>query len=220
MKQTIVLGETQTTMDHIIILIILTVVSTIFLIGIRLKGKKSESLSFLSTMIATLFGVLVAITLSNIEDEKKEISDTIKLLNSGLQVLEVTYTNTHVLSNWYIDIQQDSSKNEDYLEANRLSNPLPNAVQLETIIASEIVSKNVSEGTLIQFYAGLFNIQKHRNYEDVEFYKEQLKGLHVLIQFEIAYLQGKISLEELISLDKSKIVVEEIELPYNLIQLE
>ena len=60
-------------MENIIILIILSLVSVIFLIRIHKKGNKLERLSFLSTMIATLFGVLVAITLSNIEDEKKEI---------------------------------------------------------------------------------------------------------------------------------------------------
>jgi len=202
-------------MNNIIILLILTVVSIIFLIRIRKKGNKSESLSFLSTMIATLFGVLVAVTLSNIKDEKKEINDTIKLLNSGLSVLKVTYTYTSVLGEYDIEIKQDSSKYEKNQKEYRMDNPLPHPDQLETIIGSEIVSKNISEKTLTEIYAGLINIQKNGNYEAIDSYKKQLKALHLLIQFEVAYLQGNISLEEFENQDKSKIVVEGIEIPSN-----
>ena len=192
-------------MENIIILIILSLVSVIFLIRIHKNGNKLESLSFLSTMIATLFGVLVAITLSNIEDEKKEIDNTIKLLNSGLKVLQVTYACTNAFGNIDIETEQDSSEEEDSQERNRQLNPLPDLVQLETIIASETVSKNLSEVALLQIYAELINARNIGNYDTINRYKEILKRLFFWIKVEIAYLKGNISLEEIQSQDKLKI---------------
>ena len=191
-------------MENIIILIILSLVSVIFLIRIHKKGHKLESLSFLSTMIATLFGVLVAITLSNIEDEKKEINNTIKLLNSGLRVLEVTYAYTNAFGNIDIETEQDSSEEEDSQERNRQLNPLPDLVQLETIIASETVSKNLSEVALLQIYAELINARNIGKYDTINRYKEILKRLFFWIKVEIAYLKGNITLEEIQSQDKLK----------------
>ena len=198
-------------MNNTIILIILTVVSIIFLIKIRKKGNKSETLSFLSTMIATLFGVLLAVTLSNIENEKKEVNDTIKLLNTAQNVLKVSYAYTNGLGEFDLEIKQDSSKFGFTQKEFRTSNPFPHPVQLETIIANELVSKNISEITHTQIYAGLINIQKVDTYEKIESYKKSLEKLHLLIQFEVEYLQGNISLEELESQDKSKIDVKKIE---------
>ena len=183
-------------MENIIILIILSLVSVIFLIRIHKNGNKLESLSFLSTMIATLFGVLVAITLSNIEDEKKEIDNTIKLLNSGLKVLQVTYACTNAFGNIDIETEQDSSEEEDSQERNRQLNPLPDLVQLETIIASETVSKNLSEVALLQIYAELINARNIGNYDTINRYKEILKRLFFWIKVEIAYLKGNITLEQ------------------------
>ena len=191
-------------MENIIILIILSLVSVIFLIRIHKNGNKLESLSFLSTMIATLFGVLLAITLSNIEDEKKEINNTIKLLNSGLKVLQVTYACTNAFGNIDIETEQDSSEEEDSQERNRQLNPLPDLVQLETIIASETVSKNLSEVALLQIYAELINARNIGNYDTINRYKEILKRLFFWIKVEIAYLKGNITLEEIQSQDQLK----------------
>ncbi len=198
-------------MNNTIILIILTLVSIIFLIVIRKKGNKSESLSFLLTMIATLFGVLLAVTLSNIENEKKEVNDTIKLLNTAQSVLKVTYAYTNGLGEFDLEIKKDSSKYEFTQKKFRANNPFPHPVQLETIIANELVSKNISEITHTQIYAGIINLQKVDTYEKIESYKKSLEELHLLIQFEVEYLRGNISLEELESQDKSKIDVKKIE---------
>ena len=126
-------------------------------------------------------------------------------------MLNVTYAYTNGLGEFDLEIQQDSSKFEFTQKEFRASNPFPHPVQLETIIANELVSKNISEITHSQIYAGLINLQKIDTYERIESYKKSLKELYLLIQLEVEYLQGNISLEELESQDISKIDVESIE---------
>lgn len=198
-------------MNNLIILIILTITSIFFLIRIQKKGNKSEALSFLATMIATLFGVLLAVTLSNIESKKKEMNDTIKLLNTAQSVIEATYAYTNGLGEFDLSIKQDSSKYEFTQKEFRKNNPFPHPVLLESIIANELVSKNISEMTHTQIYVGVINLQKIDTYDRIESYKKSLEDMHLLIQFEVEYLKRNISLEELQSQDKSKIDVKKIE---------
>ena len=199
-------------MNNSIILIILTITSIIFLIRVRKKGNKSDALSFLATMIATLFGVLLAVTLSNIENRKKEKNDTIKLLNTAQSVIGVTYAYTKGLGEFDNSIKQDSSKFDFTLKEFRKSNPFPHPDLLESIIANELVSKNISEFTHTQIYAGLINLQKKDSYQRIDSYLKSLEEIHLLIQLEVGYLKGNINLEDLESQDKSKIDVKSIEL--------
>ena len=72
------------------ILIVLGVISLIFLLIVRIYGKKLEITHFISTLLATLIGVLLAVTLSNNANIKKEKVDTVKLLNSATQIVDMT----------------------------------------------------------------------------------------------------------------------------------
>ncbi len=63
----------------------------------KLKGLhigKSEWVSFILTLIATLAGVLIAISLTNSRIRNKEKVDTIKLLHTAQLIL--TNTNQYV----------------------------------------------------------------------------------------------------------------------------
>ncbi len=179
-------------MNNTIILILLTIISIIFLIRLHKKGNKSEALSFLSTIIATLFGVLLAVTLSNIENQKKERKDTIKLLYTAQSTITVTYGYTSGLGDFDAKINKDSSKS-DFRE----KNPFPYPYLLESIFVNELVSKNIPEKTHSQINTSLINLQRINNYMKIDAYLKTLEKMHLLIQFEIAYLKGNITLKEL-----------------------
>jgi hypothetical protein len=133
-------------MNSLVVLISLSVISILFLIIIRKKGKKSDILSFVSTLIATLIGVLLAVTLSNIENENKEKSDTIKLLNSASNIIDGTYNYTVGLETYVIELEKDSIQNNDSTIAiTKSNNPIPYPDLMETIISNELVTKNLTD---------------------------------------------------------------------------
>ncbi len=100
-------------MSNTLILIILGVVSLIFMLIIRKKGKKLEITQFISTLLATLIGVLLAVTLSNNANIKREKVDTVKLLNSATHIVDMTYDYTVGLESYILELERDSANNND-----------------------------------------------------------------------------------------------------------
>jgi len=212
-------------MNNLIILLSLGIASVIFLVIIRKKGNKSEVLSFLSTMIATLFGVLLAITLSNSASHKKEISDTIKLLKSANNIIHGTYDYTTGLEKYINKLEKDSIHyNDSLLLVLKEHNPIPYPYLMETIISNELIAKNLSEFSHNQIYNSLINLRKVSNYKTIGTYKRFLKETSLLIELEVQYQEGDLDLETLIDkynsgskelaikyppLDKSEINIEE-----------
>lgn len=192
-------------MNNSLILIVLGAISLIFLIVIRVKGTKSETLSFLSTMIATLFGVLLAVTLSNAESLKKEKSDTIKLLKSARNIVSGTYTYTEVLGDLATKLKNDSTSSQAAIKSFETNNPLPYPEFIEPIISSELISKNITESSHAKIYTNLINLKKISLYQSIDLYKEKLNYLFDLITFEIEYQKGNLSMTELNKEDGSNI---------------
>lgn len=183
-------------MNNMIILIILGVVSLIFLLIIRKKGQKLEVIRFISTLIATLIGVLLAVTLSNTEKIKKEKEDTIKLINSASQIIDMTYVYTTGLESYILELKKDSINNTDSLITSiKEKNPLPYPDLIETIISNELISKNMSEYSYVTINSVIINLNRVREYGRINTYKRSLKELELLLELEKDYQKGKIKLE-------------------------
>ncbi|MCD6598600.1 MAG: hypothetical protein J7L04_12975 [Bacteroidales bacterium] len=173
-------------MNNMIILIILGVVSVIFLLIIRKKGKKLEVIRFISTLIATLIGVLLAVTLSNNANIKKEKEDSIKLLNSASRIIDMTYVYTVGLESYIKDYKNDSIKNTDsIISIIKEKNPLPYPDLLGIIISNELISKNMSDFSYIQINSVIINLKRNREYGRINTYKRSLKELELLLELEI-----------------------------------
>lgn len=184
-------------MSNTIILVVLFIISIVFLIAIRKKGNKSETLSFISTLIATLVGVLLAVSLSNLENKKKETADTIKLLNTAKNILDGTYNYSNTLSTYIIELEKDSSYTISRMDDVKLNNPIPYPDLMETIISNELISKNISEFSHNQVYNGLINMKKVCNYNSIKIYKKLLKEQILLLDLEINYQKGELSIDDL-----------------------
>jgi len=183
-------------MNNMIILIILGVVSVIFLLIIRKKGKKLEVIRFISTLIATLIGVLLAVTLSNNANIKKEKEDSIKLLNSASRIIDMTYVYTVGLESYIKDYKNDSIKNTDsIISIIKEKNPLPYPDLLGTIISNELISKNMSDFSYIQINSVIINLKRNCEYGRINTYKRSLKELELLLELEIDYQKGEIDLQ-------------------------
>ncbi len=166
----------------------------------KLKGLhigKSEWVSFILTLIATLAGVLIAISLTNSRIRNKEKVDTIKLLHTAQLIL--TNTNQYVksLNNAVIELEMDTiTNNNQIIEEAKSSNPIPYPDLLETIISNELISKNISEFSHNYIYSGLINLRKLTKYETVEYYQKSLEEMILLLDLEIKNQKGEIDSQE------------------------
>ncbi len=183
-------------MSNSLILIVLSVVSLIFLLIVRKYGKKLEITHFISTLLATLIGVLLAVTLSNNANIKKEKADTVKLLNSAAQIVDMTYDYTVGLESYILELEKDSTINNDSIVSNiKEMNPLPYPDLMETIISNELISKNISEFSYVTINSVIINLKRVREYERINNYKRHLKELMILLELEIDFQNGNINLE-------------------------
>lgn len=184
-------------MGYTFILIIISLISIGFLILLKKKQQKSETLSFVSTLLATLFGVLLAVNLSNRENLKKEKADTVKLLKSAKNIIDNTFDYTKGLGTYIDTIKKDSSYTSNLINKLKSDNPIPYPDLMENIISNEVVSKNISEYSHNFIFSSLINLRKIANYSSIDTYKFLLKELEFIIDLEIKYQEREIDEEEL-----------------------
>ncbi len=158
---------------------------------------KSEWVSFVLTLIATLIGVLIAISLTNYGIRNKEKNDTIKLLNTAKLILINTNQYAKGLNDAILELEEDTLRNNNQsMEEHKSSNPIPYPDLLETIISNELISKNISEFSHNYIYTGLNNLRKLTKYETVEYYQKSLEEMILLLDLEIENQQAKINPQE------------------------
>ncbi len=163
-----------------------------------LRIPKEELRSFILTLIATLVGVFIAISLTNSGTQKKEKNDTIKLLNTSRLILVNTKSYSQELSKAIEILGKDTINNsEERLSQIKDSNPIPFPYLLETVITNEILSKNISEYSHSEIYTGLINLKKLADYQTVKIYEQSLVELIVLMDLEIQFQKGELDMNEI-----------------------
>lgn len=163
----------------------------------KLRIPKTELRSFILTLIATLAGVFIAISLTNSGIRKKEKEDTIKLLNTSRLILINTKAYSQGLKKTVEKHEKDTTSSIEIISQMKKDNPIPFPYLLETVVTNEILSKNISEYSHSQLYAGLLNLKKLATYQTAETYDQALTELIFLIDLEIQYQTGKIDVDEI-----------------------
>ncbi|MEP0264623.1 hypothetical protein [Dokdonia sp.] len=165
-----------------------------------LKINRTEWISFLLTLIATLAGVLIAIWLTNSGIRSKEKEDTIKLLQTANIILVNTNEYANTLNSSFIEFERDTVNYKiDALEEFKSNNPIPYPDLLEAVISNELISKNISEFSHSRIYTGLINFKKLANYESVKNYQKSLEVMILLLNLEIENQKGEINSQEFVS---------------------
>tara|TARA_R100001480_G_C4718610_1_gene179638 strand:- start:479 stop:1069 length:591 start_codon:yes stop_codon:yes gene_type:complete len=157
-----------------------------------------ELRSFILTLIATLIGVFIAISLTNSGIRKKEKEDTIKLLKTSKLILINTRTYSLELSNRIRNLEKDTI-DADSIRISKIKkhNPIPFPNLLETVITTEILSKNISEYSHNEIYTELINLKKLADYKTSEIYEQSLSELIFLLDLEIQFQKGKFEMSEM-----------------------
>ena len=79
----------------------------------KLRIPKTELRSFILTLVATLVGVFIAISLTNSGIQKKEKEDTIKLLNTSKLILVNTKSYSQELNKAVEKLKKDTINNSN-----------------------------------------------------------------------------------------------------------
>ena len=171
----------------------------------KTRIPKTELRSFILTLIATLAGVFIAISLTNSGIQKKEKEDTIKLLNTSRLILVNTKTYSQELSKTLKDLEKDTINNSnERISRIKETNPIPFPYLLETVITNEILSKNISEYSHSEIYTGLINLKKLADYQTAEIYEQSLSELIVLMDLEIQFQKEELDMAEIENRMKTK----------------
>lgn len=170
----------------------------------KLRIPKTELRSFILTLIATLTGVFIAISLTNSGIRKKEKEDTVKLLNTSRLILINTKAYSQGLRTTVEKLEKDTTSSVKIISQMKKDNPIPFPFLLETVITNEIISKNISDYSHSQIYAGLLNLKKLADYQTAETYEQALSELIFLMDSEIQFQKGKLEVTEIENRMKTK----------------
>lgn len=160
--------------------------------------KNNEvGVNFITTMIATLVGVLLAIAITNFEEDKKERRDVIKLIGAAEAAIDETQDYGQALIEQATkSIGQNKTDYESELDAFYQRNSLPYPEYLDRFVALELVSKQLSQPTLEMLHSYLINLRRAvPRYPRLAILIQQ--QLTQILSLEKAMLQGQISRIEL-----------------------
>ena len=154
----------------------------------RVIERHSVGINFFLTLVATLVGVLLAISITNYEDKQKEKQDVIKLLMSSISSVEACYEYSEELIEYFNKLP----KEEELRTGFYLKNPPPYPEYLDTFLMQNIVSKNLSGATLSDLNEYLINLKRSRTF-NAPLYLKILEQTIKLLELEVAYQKGHIS---------------------------
>lgn len=179
------------------LLLLLCIITIVFFVFVRKKNRKGETISFISTTLATLIGVLLAVMLSDLQNQKNDKLDTIKILRSGKKTLELNYEYSKGMINYNkksLDtLRYKYYETTDTLATLSIQDELPYPDLYENIIQNELVTKNISEFSLFQIYNVLINLRKLNMGKTYDIYLVELKKLIAITEIEIQFQQGEIN---------------------------
>ena len=177
-----------------ILLLLLIVFAVFFLFKLLKRKNGAELFNFLTTTLATLLGVLIAVSLTNYQEKLKETEDTVKLMKSAKRTLDLNYEYAKGTIQYLESQYKDSLNSEVKINKELINNSLPYPDLFEQIILSENSSKNISEASLFNMYNALVNLRRlsGKNIERRTYLRE-LERLKTIMQLEIDYQNGNLS---------------------------
>jgi predicted outer membrane lipoprotein len=156
-------------------------------------NRFSTGINFFLTLIATLFGVLLAMAFANIEEEQKEKEHVVKLMQATIAAIESSHDYSEELFEFYLKMpKQDEARSQFFAK-----NPLPFPDYLNTFMAQSLVNRTLSEKTLIDLNEYKFNLQKTSNGSQPQIHLLLLTYTIEALSLEITYQKGEKSLSEL-----------------------
>ena len=183
-------------MLYLILTLVLTLLGAFTFLP-NFKGaieRNSTGINFFLTLIATLIGVLLAISITDYENKQKEQQDVIKLLNSAITSVDTCYDYSEELIEYFSQLPPDDGSKLNFYE----KNPPPYPDYLDTFLMQTLVSKNLSGSTLNKLNENLINLKRSRSH-NAQLYLYLLAQTLKLLELEVAFQTGTINQQQLTS---------------------
>ena len=155
-------------------------------------ARNSVGFNFFLTLIATLVGVLLAISITDYENQLKEKQDLIKLLNSAITAVDTCHDYSEEIIDYYARLAVDDASKPDFYE----NNPPPYPDYLDTFLMQDLVSKNLSGLSLKKLNENVINLKRSRVVSP-QLYLYFLDQCIKLLELEVAYQAGTKSEKQL-----------------------
>ncbi len=177
----------------LVTLILVLATCLIFLPKFRnLVERQSLAINFFLTLIATLVGVLLAIAISNYEQEVKEKEDVSKLIRASIHSVETCFEYSQALVSHFDNLADKDSKKVSFF----VNNPLPYPDYIDVFVMQNIVSKNLSQVALSDLNELIINL-KRSSTSKPSVYLTMLDRTKQLLETELLYQVGDIDYQEL-----------------------
>jgi hypothetical protein len=175
-------------MIYLILSLVLVLIAVLTLVpAFRKKiGRFPEAMNFTLTVIATLIGVLIAISISVYEENKKEQESVIKFLNAGIDVIRSNLAYTRGLAEIYN--KAPDSLRQELIE----NNPIPYPDFLEELFRKDLVWQNISQRNLSELNIMMINLKKSDDYRNLAIFTIQLELVIQLLEIEIQFQQNQL----------------------------
>ena len=154
--------------------------------------RQIHAVNFFLTLVATLVGVLLAIAISNFEENRKEKQDVAKLILASIGSVETSREYSQLLFEHYQSLSTDDVKRPTFFTKNIL--PYPD--YLDVFISQTIVSKNLSSAGLSDLNELLINLKRSKK-QTPALYINILNRTEALLQTELRNQQGNIDYQDL-----------------------
>lgn len=158
---------------------------------------KSDWISFFLTLVATLIGVLIANSLSESSETKREKEFAIKLITSSSKLVHKTFKLSSSVGKSIEFLKQDSSYTEENITSIQINNPLPYPDFLKTALDNPAVLNNISSFTYEEFYKQTLNLKKVATFNTLSYYLEGLENIESLLTMEVKFLKKEFDINEL-----------------------
>ncbi|KID55938.1 hypothetical protein JF50_16515 [Pseudoalteromonas luteoviolacea] len=184
-------------MAYLITTVILIACCTVFFIpSLRRFTKDNELASnFALTMVATLIGVLLAIAISNYDEDEKERRDLIKLLYAAKAVATESLEYSQAVMAFY-ESNEASEPTKRSKQQFFKDNPLPYPEYLDALMSQQLFIKNLSQESLTELSESLI-LMKRANTLRPDLFLSNLSFVLYVLEQEHRYQKGEISLHEL-----------------------
>jgi len=147
--------------------------------------RYNTGVNFVLTLLATLIGVLLAISITNYDAQQNEKQDVIKLLNAAIASVAQCEEYSEELVEYFDTLPEEQRDEILFFD----KNPPPYPEYLDVFLTQNIVSKNLSGEMLNELNEYLINLKRTRG-ADPRLYAQLLDLTEELLRLEIEYQQG------------------------------
>lgn len=151
----------------------------------------SLGINFFLTLIATLIGVLLAISITNYDSERKEKQDVIKLLESSINSVEASLIYTEQLIEYFDKLPEKDEMRKDFY----LNNPLPYPDYLDTFLMQSMINRNLSGTVLSTLNINLINLKRTRT-SNYAVYLSLLNNVIEILKLEVSFQNAEIPMAQ------------------------